>query len=149
MLFPAAHPASLAVTAVDARLRAYRYASMGSQISVAAWGVALSAAVPGGRRSVSGTSFATAVVAGALLRTPECSTVRNPAAMKARMMAQAKDLGAPGPDPVFGAGLFKLAAQKSDPSLNQTACPCDYGVTLCRRSFPTGKPAGISCPQRR
>lgn len=112
VLFPAAHPASLAVTAVDARLRAYRYASMGSQISVAAWGVALSAAVPGGRRSVSGTSFATAVVAGALLRTPECSTVRNPAAMKARMMAQAKDLGAPGPDPVFGAGLFKLAAQK-------------------------------------
>ena len=112
VLFPATHPASLAVTAVDGRMRAYRYASQGPQISVAAWGVELSAAVPGGRRAVSGTSFATAVVAGALLRTPECTSARNPAAMKARMMAQAKDLGAKGTDPVFGAGLFELAPQK-------------------------------------
>ena len=112
VLFPATHPASLAVTAVDGRMRAYRYASQGPQISVAAWGVELSAAVPGGRRAVSGTSFATAVVAGALLRTAECTSARNPAAMKARMIAQAKDLGAKGPDPVFGAGLFELAAQK-------------------------------------
>ena len=112
VLFPGTHPASLAVTAVDSRMRVYRYASQGPQISVAAWGVELSAAVPGGRRSVSGTSFATAVVSGALLRTPECSTARNPAAMKARMTAQAKDLGAAGPDPVYGAGLFELNAQK-------------------------------------
>lgn len=112
VLFPATHPASLAVTAVDGRMRAYRYASQGPQISVAAWGVELSAAVPGGRRAVSGTSFATAVVAGALLRTPECTTARNPAAMKARMMAQARDLGAKGADPVFGAGLFELAPPK-------------------------------------
>ncbi len=112
VLFPATHPASLAVTAVDGRMRVYRYASQGPQISVAAWGVDLSAAVPGGRRAVSGTSFATAVVSGALLRTPECTSARNPAAMKARMMAQAKDLGAAGADPVFGAGLFELAARK-------------------------------------
>ena len=112
VLFPATHPASLAVTAVDSKLRAYPYASLGQQISVAAWGVDLSAAVPGGRRAVSGTSFATAVVSGALLRTPECNGGLNPAAMKARMMAQARDLGAAGRDPVFGAGLFVLAAQK-------------------------------------
>lgn len=112
VLFPATHPASLAVTAVDGRMRAYQYASQGPQISVAAWGVDLSAAVPGGRRSVSGTSFATAVVSGALLRTPECSTARDPAAMKARMMAQAKDLGPKGADPVFGAGLFELLPTK-------------------------------------
>ena len=102
----------MAWTPFDGRMRAYRYASQGPQISVAAWGVELSAAVPGGRRAVSGTSFATAVVAGALLRTPECTSARNPAAMKARMMAQAKDLGAKGADPVFGAGLFELAAPK-------------------------------------
>jgi len=110
VLFPATHPASLAVTAVDGRMRAYRYASQGPQISVAAWGVDLSAAVPGGRRSVSGTSFATAIVSGALLRTPECSSARNPTAMKARMIAQARDLGPKGSDPVFGAGLFELSA---------------------------------------
>ena len=110
VLFPATHAASLAVTAVDAKLRAYDYASRGPQISVAAWGVDLSAAVPGGRRAVSGTSFATAVVSGALLRTPECNGGRDPVAMKQRMMAQAHDLGPKGADPVFGAGLFALNA---------------------------------------
>ena len=112
VLFPATHPASLAVTAVDSKLRAYPHASLGQQISVAAWGVDLSAAVPGGRRAVSGTSFATAVVSGALLRTAECNGGGNPAGMKQRMMAQARDLGTAGRDPVFGAGLFVLAAQK-------------------------------------
>ena len=106
--FPASNPASLAVTAVDGRLRPYAYASRGPEISVAAWGVGLAAAVPGGRRSVSGTSFATAVVSGSLLRMPECNGRRDPAGMKAKAMTNAQDLGERGADPVFGAGLFRL-----------------------------------------
>ncbi len=109
VLFPATHPASLAVTAVDESLRGYAFASQGDRVDIAGVGVGLNAAVPGGRRAVSGTSFATAVISGALLRMPACNGGRDPDAMKAQVAASAKDLGAPGRDAVFGAGLFRLA----------------------------------------
>ena len=108
ILFPATHPASLAVTAVDENLRSYAYASRGDRVDVSGVGVGLNAAVPGGRRAVSGTSFATAVISGALLRMPACHGVRDPDSMKAQVAALAQDLGAPGRDPVFGLGLFQL-----------------------------------------
>ncbi len=57
ILFPATHPASLAVTAVDEKLRGYAYASQGTRIDVAGVGVGLNAAVPGGRRAVSGQAL--------------------------------------------------------------------------------------------
>lgn len=114
VLFPATHPASLAVTAVDENLRGYQFASQGDRVDVAGVGVGLNAAVPGGRRAVSGTSFATAVISGALLRMPACHGGRDPDAMKAQVAAAAKDLGVPGRDSVFGAGLFRLTAAKKN-----------------------------------
>lgn len=110
VLFPASHPSSLAVTAVDDKLKGYAYASQGDRIDVAGVGVGLNAAAPGGRRSVSGTSFATAVISGALLRMPACNGGRNPAAMKEQVAARAQDLGVKGHDAVFGNGLFRLSA---------------------------------------
>ena len=110
VLFPATHPASLAVTAVDEKLRGYAYASQGTRIDVAGVGVGLNAAAPGGRRAVSGTSFATAVISGALLRMPACNGGRNPAAMKEQVATRAQDLGTKGHDTVFGNGLFRLNA---------------------------------------
>jgi hypothetical protein len=112
VLFPATHPASLAVTAVDESLRGYAYASQGARVDISGVGVGLNAAVPGGRRAVSGTSFATAVISGALLRMPACNGGRNPGAMKDQVTAYAQDLGAKGRDPIFGAGLFRLSAKK-------------------------------------
>ncbi len=109
VLFPATHPDSLAVTAVGENLKGYAFASKGPRVDVSGVGVGLNAAVPGGRRAVSGTSFATAVVSGALLRMPACNGGRDPASMKTQVAAQAQDLGAAGRDPVFGAGLFRLA----------------------------------------
>ena len=110
VLFPASHPSSLAVTAVDEKLKGYAYASQGARIDVAGVGVGLNAAAPGGRRAVSGTSFATAVISGALLRMPACNGGRNPAAMKELVATRAQDLGAKGHDTVFGNGLFRLSA---------------------------------------
>ena len=110
VLFPASHPSSLAVTAVDEKLKGYAYASQGTRVDVAGVGVGLNAAAPGGRRSVSGTSFATAVISGALLRMPACNGGRNPAAMKEQVAARAQDLGVTGHDNVFGDGLFRLSA---------------------------------------
>ncbi len=108
VLFPARLPSTIAVTAVDAKKRAYAYASKGPEIDLAAWGVDMNAAVPGGRRAVSGTSFATAVVSGALLRFKGCNGGRDPAGMRRGLEALAQDLGEKGRDPVFGAGLLRL-----------------------------------------
>lgn len=108
VLFPARHPAVLAVTASDERLRGYAHAARGPQIDVTGVGVGLLANVPGGYRQVSGTSFAAAIISGALLRLPQCAGGRDPAAMRRHVASQAQDMGAPGPDPVFGAGLFRL-----------------------------------------
>jgi subtilisin family serine protease len=106
--FPATHGASLAVTAVDQRLKPYAHSTPGARLDVAAAGVDLMAAVPGGYRQVSGTSFAAALVAGGLARLPACTGARAPARMRAEVRAAARDLGPAGPDPRFGAGLFQM-----------------------------------------
>jgi hypothetical protein len=113
VLFPATHPGSLAITAVDERLSAYPFASHGNRIDIAGVGVGLSAAVPGGRRTVSGTSFATAVISGALLRLPACNGGRAPNLMKEQVASFAQDLGEPGRDAIFGAGLFRLTPPRA------------------------------------
>ncbi|MFM5931533.1 MAG: S8 family serine peptidase [Novosphingobium sp.] len=108
VLYPGRDDRVVAVTAVDGSKRIYAYASRGGEIDVAAWGVSMNAAVPGGRRAVSGTSFATAIVAGALLRDNACTAARNPAAMRSGVATRALDLGPKGRDDQFGAGLFRL-----------------------------------------
>jgi hypothetical protein len=109
VLFPARHPAVLAVTAADEKLRGYSFAARGPEIDVTGVGVGLLANVPGGYRQVSGTSFATAIISGALMRMPQCSERHDPAGMRQQVASFAQDMGAPGPDPVFGAGLFRLS----------------------------------------
>lgn len=52
VLFPARHPAVLAVTAVDEARRIYPRAAQGPQVATSGIGVALLAAVPGGYRQV-------------------------------------------------------------------------------------------------
>lgn len=106
--FPASHPTSLAVTAVDEKLRAYDYATPGNRIDVAGIGVGLLAATPKGYRAMSGTSFATAIVAGGLLRLPTCTGTQPTSDVRAAASAQARDLGVPGKDAIFGAELFQL-----------------------------------------
>lgn len=115
--FPASHPAVLAVTAIDNALKPYAHATRGDRIDVAAVGVDVFVAVPDGKRSayrrMSGTSMATALVTGALSHAPECEGARAPSAIRMQARAAARDLGAPGHDPVFGAGLFLLPKKSS------------------------------------
>ena len=128
VLFPASLASTIAVAAVDATEQAYPFGSRGSQIDIAAWGVDISAAVPGGRRAVSGTSFATPLVAGAMLRMPACSTHKRPANIRLALALDAKDLGESGQDTVFGAGLLRfgesaLASDTLDPALATAPAP--------------------------
>jgi subtilisin family serine protease len=106
--YPAAVPDVVAVTAVDANGRIYRYANRGAYISVAAFGVGVLAATPNGETaSVSGTSFATPHSAAYLAR-----CIGN-AAQKVRtqciraMEKEAKDLGPPGRDTTYGFGFIE------------------------------------------
>lgn len=111
--FPARKSSVIAVTAVSGNGKTvYAAASKGPELDIAAWGVGMLAATPNGWRSVSGTSFATAVVTGGLLRLHGCNGGKTPAATRSFIAGAAQDLGAKGQDDVFGAGLFRLNARK-------------------------------------
>ena len=103
--YPAAYPEVIAVTAVTQDKRNYRYANRGGHIDVAAPGVDIWTAVPGGKEGYhSGTSFAAPHVTGILALLPR----DNPAANKNDILdgLPVVDLGTPGRDPVYGRGLL-------------------------------------------
>lgn len=106
---PPAYPAALrpvvAVTAVDADKRVYRYANQGPYITVAAYGVGQPAADTGGGISrFDGTSFATPHVAAWMAR---CLGHSDAATCGRSLRKSAIDLGEPGYDPVYGHGLIE------------------------------------------
>ncbi|MEQ1688226.1 MAG: S8 family serine peptidase [Sphingopyxis sp.] len=108
---PPAYPAALdgvvAVTAVDAQHRVYRYANRGDYIRVSALGVAISAAAPRNMQAnYSGTSFAAPLVAAIIARCASDVAPANSRCITA-MEATALDLGAPGRDSIYGLGLVR------------------------------------------
>jgi minor extracellular protease Epr len=107
--WPAAHPGVIAVTAADTRTRIYRLAQRGPHLDLAAPGVNLLTATSiQGARAKSGTSFAvpfaTAAAAMLVSQQPGISA----AAVAGHLRASARDLGADGPDEVFGFGMLSL-----------------------------------------
>lgn len=109
-LYPAAYPEVVGVTAVNARGRVLPEAARGPQVDFAAPGADMAAAGPGqGYVSVRGASFAAPLVAGLLARR---SGRGDPVQALA---AEARDMGARGPDPVYGRGLV-AADLRVDPA---------------------------------
>jgi hypothetical protein len=109
--YPAAYPSVIAVTAVNRNGENYRNANRGTYIDVAAPGVDILTALPDAKQGYrTGTSFAapfvTAIVAtrGAEL---------GGATAKAQLLQQVstRDLGPPGRDPIYGAGLALAPAR--------------------------------------
>jgi subtilisin family serine protease len=105
-LYPASYPDVVGVTAVDAHQRALLEACRGRQVKFSAPGADMSAANPAQSYAVvRGTSFASPIVAGLLaeaVRAPDKEAAQRAVADLAK---HAIDLGAPGPDPVYGFGL--------------------------------------------
>ncbi|MBS0422689.1 MAG: S8 family serine peptidase [Proteobacteria bacterium] len=105
-LYPASYPGVVGVTAVDAHRRALFEAGRGPQVRFAAPGADMTAAKSVQTfELVRGTSFAAPIVAGLLaarLPTPDPTAAQRAVDSLAR---EAVDLGAAGPDPVYGAGL--------------------------------------------
>ena len=105
-LYPASYPDVVGVTAVDAHQRALLEACRGRQVKFSAPGADMSAANPEQKyATVRGTSFAAPIVAGLLAEMVHEPDKGIAARAVADLAARAVDLGAPGPDPVYGFGL--------------------------------------------
>ena len=105
-LYPAAYPEVIAVTATDADDKVFDQANRGTHIAVAAPGVAILAPAPDeSYRMQSGTSFAAAQVSGVAALLIERNRNLDAASIRRILTATARDLGAPGHDDQFGAGL--------------------------------------------
>jgi subtilisin family serine protease len=105
-LYPASYPDVVGVTGVDSQQRVLMEACRGKHVDFAAVGVNQNAAIPvQAYAPVRGTSFAAPVVAGLLAaRLPEPNKVAAESAIR-ELTSQARDLGARGPDTVYGQGF--------------------------------------------
>jgi hypothetical protein len=123
-LYPAANPDVIAVTATDADDRLFARANRGTHIAVAAPGVDILAAAPGGSYQMhSGTSFAAAQVSGIAALLLERNAQLDAAAVRRILMSTARDLGAPGHDDQFGSGLADAldAVTSATPKLSEVS----------------------------
>jgi type VII secretion-associated serine protease mycosin len=107
--FPASVPGVLAVGGVDQSGNQSTMSVSGPQIAIAAPGEKISSASPGGAyRLASGTSGATAIVAGAVaLVRAKFPQMKAPEVIR-RLTATAIDKGAPGRDPEYGFGVLNI-----------------------------------------
>ncbi len=112
--YPAAYPQVIAVTAITDTMHNYRYANRGKHIDVAAPGVDIWTAVPGGQEGYhSGTSFAAPYVTGILAVLPRDKLV--PPKEPLLDGLPVVDLGSEGRDPVYGRGLLLAPATCTPP----------------------------------
>ncbi|MEE1655450.1 S8 family serine peptidase [Microvirga sp. CF3062] len=108
--YPAAYPGVIAVTAVDNKRDVYRRATQGDYIDLAAPGVDLWVAAPGGGGTTkSGTSYAVPFISAAAAILHASDTTLNPADLEAALDSNALDLGKPGRDQTYGHGLLQAA----------------------------------------
>ncbi len=112
--YPAHFPESVAVAAVDDQATRARFSSTGREVDVCGPGVEVISTYKGGSYlRMSGTSMAAPHVAGALalwIGLVKRTQGRRPTVEDVRgwITAQARDLGAPGVDPEYGAGLLVM-----------------------------------------
>jgi subtilisin family serine protease len=114
-VYPAAQEGVIAVTAVDADRRVYRKANRGDYIRFAAPGVDVPVPRMDQEAYVSGTSFAAPLVTAALVAARQAGPARPWPDVIRQLEQAAQDLGAPGRDATFGAGLVQGPAQCGNP----------------------------------
>lgn len=115
--YPAAYDLVIAVTAVDRDGAVYRRAIQGPHVDIAAPGVDVwTAASISGARWKTGTSFAVPFVTAAAAILRESRPELRAAEIAAVLGENAVDLGDPGLDPVYGAGLLRIDGLCEDPA---------------------------------
>jgi len=106
--YPAAYPGVMAVSAVDDSQTWAPFSSTGSHISLSAPGVGIYSTYPGGGyRTFSGTSMASAQVAGVAALLAGQAQFADADALRNALIGGAHDLGAPGQDSYYGYGLVR------------------------------------------
>lgn len=104
--YPAADKNVIAVSATDEHDKLFVASNRGNHIAVSAPGVDILMPAPDSNYQVkSGTSFSAAHVAGIAALLLERKPQLSPDAVRAIIISTARDLGAPGKDPEFGAGI--------------------------------------------
>jgi hypothetical protein len=112
--YPAAFDQTISVTAVDAALVPFARATAASRIDIAAPGVDVFVTVDGAGSYLSGTSIAAPFVTAVIAADAEAAGLGSVGAIRDWLGSQAWDLGAPGTDSVFGAGLVQAGAECRD-----------------------------------
>ncbi len=111
--YPAAYDSVIAVTATDDKDQLMQEANRGPYVFVSAPGVNMMAPVGGGQDLVTGTSFAAAIVSGAIANLIHNQPDRSADWVEAALSATAKDLGETGRDADYGYGLIDAAAAEA------------------------------------
>lgn len=104
--YPAAFDGVIAVTAVDANRQLFSNAVRGQHVDIAAPGVDIFVPNGANTRFVSGTSIATSFVTAWIAADAMLIAEPGNKLAQQRLQDASEDLGASGPDPLFGAGLL-------------------------------------------
>lgn len=108
--YPAAFEGVVAVTATDARDGLMAQANRGPYVYISAPGVDMAAPIGGGSDIVTGTSFAAAIVSGAIANLFHAKPDLSADQVEKTLADTATDLGTAGRDSDFGFGLINLKA---------------------------------------
>jgi subtilisin family serine protease len=121
--YPAAYPEVIAVSATDQNNQIASWSSRGPEVDLAAPGVSIYSTYKGqSYATLSGTSMATPHVTGAaalVIDTKKCDlnsdNICTPAEVQQRLEQTATDLGDPGKDNLYGAGLVNVYQALTQP----------------------------------
>lgn len=146
VMVPARYPSVVAVSAVDVNGEAPAWSNVGREIEFAAPGENIISTVRGGYAAFWGTSMAAPHVTGAaalVMSSPVGDADRNasgrwdPDEVRARLAERARDLGAPGRDPMYGYGFVDArGALKASPIGPQVEVVDIRAPEACRQGEP-------------
>ncbi|AZO10168.1 MULTISPECIES: S8 family serine peptidase [unclassified Mesorhizobium] len=111
--YPGAFDGVIAVTATDAKDGLMPQANRGPYVFISAPGVEMVAPSGAGSEVVTGTSFAAAIVSGAIANLMHAAPNRSADEIEKALAATAKDLGPKGRDNDFGYGLIDTKAAEA------------------------------------
>jgi predicted CXXCH cytochrome family protein len=145
LIYPAANPNVIGVSALDENLNVAAFSSYTSAVQISAPGVGIYSTAPGGNyASMSGTSMSAAQVSGVvalLITQPQFDTVDK---VREALFNTALDLGVPGLDNYYGYGLAHafdaLNYIPGNPIATPTASPTPDGSVT---PVPTTDPGGV------
>ncbi len=149
VMYPAAYSQVLSVASINRYNEHSAFSTYNEEVDLSAPGEKIVTNWPGGKfMSMSGTSFSAPIAAGAAAIIQAELPGLSPQETKTMLMETAKDLGTPGRDPMYGAGVLdmeKLSAVLSS-RLEKTKTVSVTGIQLDQQTMTLtiGNPATVS-----